>query len=220
MEATTLSVLSVIAVFVGPIIALTGILGAQYLTNQREEKRREHERKLKRLELEEKRREQLRNERLSAYIELAESTSLVDPHIDEWEGLTTPFSKIQLVADSPELVSSAEALKDAAFLARKRAKELMKDKELGKQKLDTDEQLHQQFLEIHRQRTNFLRLARSDLAQKVPDTILPEETSTLLVTEGGPTILNPRTPYVSEAARPQRQSDTGRRSWWQRWFGA
>jgi hypothetical protein len=109
----------VIAAFVGPIIALSGILGAQYLTNQREEKRREHERELKRLELEEKRREQLRSERLSAYIEMAESTSIVDPYVDEWEGLAAPFSKIQLVADSRELVISAESLKDAAFWARK-----------------------------------------------------------------------------------------------------
>jgi hypothetical protein len=107
----------------------------------------------------------------------------------------TPFSKIQLLAHTSELVNSAEALKDAAFWARKRAKELMKEnKELGKQKLDTDEQLHQRFMEVHRHRVNFLRLARADLAEGVPDATISEEPGTLVVTDAGPTIVNPPTP--------------------------
>jgi hypothetical protein len=71
---------------------------------------------------------------------------------------------------------------------------MKEDKELGKQKLDTDEQLHQRFHEVHRHRVNFLRLARADLAQNVPDTAISEELGTLVVTEEGPDILNPPSP--------------------------
>ena len=96
MEPATLAA---IAAFVGPIVALVGVLGSQLLTNQREDKRRNHERELKKLELEEKRNEQLRVERLDAYIELVQSTYTIDPHIDEYEGLAEPFAKIERMQD-------------------------------------------------------------------------------------------------------------------------
>ena len=69
--------MAAIAAFVGPIIALVGVLGSQIITNRRERTRLEQERELKRLELEAQRHQQLRAERLKAYIELATITATV-----------------------------------------------------------------------------------------------------------------------------------------------
>jgi len=156
------AVLAAIAAFVGPIIALAGVLGSQAITNRRERTRLEQERELKRLELEAQRHQQLRAERLKAYIELATISATV-PTDKPFDFLDTKaaLSRIELVAASESVVNAADELEGETLRARMRARELVKE---GVE-LAEDKALWEHFWEAERKRAVFIDVAREDLTQ-------------------------------------------------------
>jgi hypothetical protein len=120
------------------------------------EKQRTHELALKR-------QEQLRQERISAYMELAGLTRMIDPtEPHTFVDLSSPLSKIELVASDPAVVEAARTLYGDAYWARKKAREIHRDE--GRDPTE-DEDFLNLYYAAQESRKEFLKQAKRDLAE-------------------------------------------------------
>ncbi len=180
MQEVTLPIwLAVLVGLAGPIAALIGVGGVVYtqkLTNRREAERRAHERQtkqmeldhareLKRMELEDKKRERLREERMRAYIEFATITAMINVAEEfDFLDLKQALSRIELVGSSEEVVEAARTLDRDCIRARERAQEA---KNAGEENPLNDATFLQEYFHPWQDsRDLFVEVARTDLTQQ------------------------------------------------------
>ncbi len=163
-----------IAIWVA-IIGISGTLAAQGMAWLRghfaDKARREHEQKMKQIELnhaeqikkmeqEEARQQRLREARMQAYTALARASSTVDPN-EEYRltDLAEGFADIELVGGSEQVVRHALNLSDWCGELRKRARNAKQEDRA----LAEDEDVQEALAYLRHERKNFLEAAREDI---------------------------------------------------------
>jgi hypothetical protein len=120
------------------------------------DKQRTHERDLKR-------QEQLLQERLSAYMELAKLTRTIDPNeLLTFVDMAAPLSRIELVAGDGVVFEAANSLYGAVFWARDKARTIHRDE--GRDPTE-DEEFLKLYNEKEEKRKFFIEVAKRDLAE-------------------------------------------------------
>ena len=124
--------------------------------HEQADKQRTHERDLKR-------QEQLLQERLSAYMELAKLTRTIDPNeLLTFVDMAAPLSRIELVAGDGVVFEAANSLYGAVFWARDKARTIHRDE--GRDPTE-DEEFLKLYNEKEEKRKFFIEVAKRDLAE-------------------------------------------------------